>query len=111
MRNENVGARVVAALGEPGARELLGILERSDADRAALIGRLYARDDARWAGRAADRLGRTRWGRWRGCGSSTRCTGSWAEWQHNWQQPGSFWIAGHESAGRAARRGGFEPPT
>jgi hypothetical protein len=48
VRNENVGARVVAALGEPGARELLGILERSDADRAALIGRMYVRDDARW---------------------------------------------------------------
>jgi hypothetical protein len=42
------GARIVAALAEPGARELLGILERSDADCAALIGRLYERDDARW---------------------------------------------------------------
>lgn len=46
--SEDVGARIVAALGEPGARELLDVLERSDADRAALIGRLYARDDARW---------------------------------------------------------------
>jgi hypothetical protein len=46
--SERVGARIVAALGEPGARELLGILERSDADRAALIGRLYVREDARW---------------------------------------------------------------
>lgn len=46
--SECVGARVVAALGEPGARELLEVLERSDADRAALIGRLHARDGARW---------------------------------------------------------------
>jgi hypothetical protein len=46
--DENVGQRVVAALGEPAARELLEILERSDADRAALIGRLHVRDDAAW---------------------------------------------------------------
>lgn len=45
---EGIGQRVVAALGEPAARELLEILERTDADRAALIGRLHARDDARW---------------------------------------------------------------
>src|SRR5437867_3858273 len=32
---------------EAGARELLGVLTRPDADRAALIGRLYERD-ARW---------------------------------------------------------------
>lgn len=38
----------MAALGEPAARELLDVLERPDADRAALIGRLNARDDARW---------------------------------------------------------------
>jgi uncharacterized protein YcaQ len=43
-----VGDRIVAALGAPAARELLEALEQSDADRAALIGRLYARDDARW---------------------------------------------------------------
>lgn len=42
----DIGQRVVAALGEPAARELLDVLERSDADRAALIGRLHARDDA-----------------------------------------------------------------
>jgi hypothetical protein len=48
MGTNAVGARVVAALGEAGARELLGILEQPDADRAALIGRMYARDDARW---------------------------------------------------------------
>jgi hypothetical protein len=45
---QDVGERVVAALGEPGARELLGVLERSNADRAALIGRLYLRDDGGW---------------------------------------------------------------
>ena len=43
-----IGERVVATLGESAARELLGALERSDADRAALIGRLHARDGARW---------------------------------------------------------------
>lgn len=46
--SEDVGARVVMALGEPAARELLDVLERPDADRAAAIGRLYSRDDARW---------------------------------------------------------------
>lgn len=48
MRPGDIGARVVSALGEPGAREFLEALERSDEERAALIGRLYARDDARW---------------------------------------------------------------
>jgi hypothetical protein len=45
---QSVGERVVSALGEPAARELLDVLERSDADRAALIGRLHVRDDAAW---------------------------------------------------------------
>ena len=45
---EGIGERVTAALGEGGARELLEVLERSDADRAQLIGRLYVRDDAAW---------------------------------------------------------------
>ena len=45
---EGVGERVVAALGEPAARELLEVLERPDADCAALIGRLYDREDAAW---------------------------------------------------------------
>jgi hypothetical protein len=31
--NEDIGQRVVTALGEPAARELLEVLERSDADR------------------------------------------------------------------------------
>jgi hypothetical protein len=44
----DIGQRVVAALGEDDARELLEVLERSDADRAALIGRLHVRDDAAW---------------------------------------------------------------
>lgn len=38
----------MAALGEPAARELLEVLERSDADRAALIGGLHVREDAAW---------------------------------------------------------------
>jgi hypothetical protein len=45
---EGIGQRVVAALGEPAARELLEVLERPDADRAALIGRLHVRGDAEW---------------------------------------------------------------
>lgn len=44
----DVGARVIACLGERAARELLEVLERSDEDRAALIGRLHAREHARW---------------------------------------------------------------
>jgi hypothetical protein len=46
--SNSVGAGVVTALGEAGARELLAILERSDEERAALIGRLHVRDDAAW---------------------------------------------------------------
>jgi hypothetical protein len=42
------GRRAVDALGEPAARVLLDVLTRPAAERAALIGRLYARDDARW---------------------------------------------------------------
>ena len=40
--------RFVDVLGEPAARVLLRVLRNSDADRATLIGRLYAREDARW---------------------------------------------------------------
>jgi hypothetical protein len=43
-----VGSRVVDALGAAGARELLEVLGWLDTDRAALSGRLYVRDDARW---------------------------------------------------------------
>ena len=45
---QGIGDRVVAVLGEPAARELLGVLERSDVDRAATIARLHAREDAAW---------------------------------------------------------------
>jgi hypothetical protein len=45
---DNLGARIVAALGEPAAPELLDVLTHSDADRAALIRRLHQRDDAAW---------------------------------------------------------------
>lgn len=45
---DRLGERVVAALGPAAAGELLEVLERSDADRAALIGRLQVRDDAAW---------------------------------------------------------------
>jgi hypothetical protein len=44
--NDATGERVVSLLGEAAARELLEVLERPDADRAALIARLQARDDA-----------------------------------------------------------------
>ena len=44
--SEDIGARIVAAAGEAGARELLDVLTRPDADRAALIGRLHQRADA-----------------------------------------------------------------
>ncbi len=43
-----IGARVVAAVGVAGARDLLDVLTRTEADRAALIGRLHLRDDAAW---------------------------------------------------------------
>jgi hypothetical protein len=46
--HEDIGARIVAAVGEAGARELLDSLTRPEADRAALIGRLAQRNDAAW---------------------------------------------------------------
>jgi hypothetical protein len=39
---EDIRARVVSAVGEAGARELLDVLTRSEADRAALIGTAVA---------------------------------------------------------------------
>jgi hypothetical protein len=45
---EDIGDRIVSAVGEAGARELLVALTRPEADRAALIGRLAQRDDAAW---------------------------------------------------------------
>jgi hypothetical protein len=40
--------RIIAAFGELASRELLDVLTRSEANRAALIGRLAQRDDAAW---------------------------------------------------------------
>jgi hypothetical protein len=40
--------RVIAAVGKAGAAELLDVLTRSEADRAALIGRLSQRADGEW---------------------------------------------------------------
>jgi hypothetical protein len=40
--------RIAAAVGEAGAAELLDVLTRPVADRAALIGRLHRREDAEW---------------------------------------------------------------
>jgi hypothetical protein len=45
---DDLGARIVAALSELAAGELLDVLTRPEADRAALIGRLHAREDAAW---------------------------------------------------------------
>jgi hypothetical protein len=42
------GAQVAYTLGTPAVQELLEALERSEKDRAALMGRLYVRDEARW---------------------------------------------------------------
>ncbi len=44
----DLGSRIIGALGEPAARELLDVLTHSDDDRAAVIGRLHQRDDAAW---------------------------------------------------------------
>jgi hypothetical protein len=48
LDQDSIRTRVVAAVGEGGARELLDVLTRSEADRAALIGRLSLRADAEW---------------------------------------------------------------
>lgn len=45
---EELRSRVIEAVGEAGARELLDVLRRPEADRAALIGRLSLRADAGW---------------------------------------------------------------
>ena len=70
---DEIAARVVAALGEAGARELLDALTPPDADRAALIGRLHQRADTEWLAEVLidleeDRRGRT-W--WRRCGGQS----------------------------------------
>ena len=45
---DDLGSRIVATLGEPAARKLLDVLTRSEADRAALIGRLSQRENGAW---------------------------------------------------------------
>ena len=42
MDPEDASARVIAILDVPAAREFLGVLERPDEERAALVGRLHA---------------------------------------------------------------------
>jgi hypothetical protein len=46
--HDEIGRRIIAAVGVAGARELLDVLTRSEADRAAPIGRLFRRADADW---------------------------------------------------------------
>lgn len=46
--HEEIAERIVAAVGEAGAREFLDILTRSQAERAVLIGRLHQRAHAEW---------------------------------------------------------------
>jgi hypothetical protein len=46
--SDTLGTHIVNTLGEPAALELLDVLTRSEADRAALTVRLYRREDARW---------------------------------------------------------------
>jgi len=48
MDHDDIGRRIVSAVGMAGARELLDVLTRPEADRAALIGRLSLRADAEW---------------------------------------------------------------
>jgi hypothetical protein len=45
---EALGARILYFIGEAAARELLGALSQEPEERAALIGRLYGRKEARW---------------------------------------------------------------
>jgi hypothetical protein len=45
---DHEGQRVVEALGEAAALELLDAITRSGASRAALISRLHARADGKW---------------------------------------------------------------
>lgn len=48
MYHDEIATRVVAAVGEAGARQLLDVLTRREADRAALIGRLAQGADGGW---------------------------------------------------------------
>ena len=42
------GQRIVQLLGLPAAQAFLDVLTRSDEDRADVVRRLFAREDARW---------------------------------------------------------------
>ena len=44
----SLGDSIVAVLGRPASAELLEVLTRSEDERASVIGRLAARDDAAW---------------------------------------------------------------
>jgi hypothetical protein len=48
LENLAFGQRVVEAVGDRGARELLDALTRPQVDRASLIGRLSQREDGSW---------------------------------------------------------------
>jgi hypothetical protein len=48
LENLTFGQRVVEAVGDRGARELLDALTRPQVDRARLIGRLSQREDGSW---------------------------------------------------------------
>jgi hypothetical protein len=45
---DEISRRMVAALSEDGARVLLGMLMRPEAERAALIGRVAQHSDGEW---------------------------------------------------------------
>jgi hypothetical protein len=45
---EDIGARIIAAVGSDDARALLNVLTRPEVDRGALIGRLAQRGHAAW---------------------------------------------------------------
>lgn len=71
MVTSDISSRIVAAVGEAGA-QLLDVLIRSEADRAALIGRLSLRADGEWLAEllidlVADEPARD-CGWWRRCG-------------------------------------------
>jgi hypothetical protein len=43
-----LGTRIVTILGEGASRDLLSAITRPEDERAALIGRLYVREDTTW---------------------------------------------------------------
>ncbi len=44
----DLGERIVGILGEGASRDLLSAITRPQDERAALIGRLYVRDETTW---------------------------------------------------------------